>query len=124
MPDAALARGAAAVHSRRAVLALFGGLIACAVVVVAREARTPLAHALLAMLLLVPLALPLPGLLRNDRRTFAWATLCLTPHSVYALTEIVANPTMRAYAIALLVLAFAALVALVAHLRLTPQVRG
>jgi len=69
--------------------------------------------------LLVPLALPAPGLLRNDRRTYAWATLCLTPHVVYALMEVVANPPLRVLACAMLLLAMAALAALVAHLRLT-----
>ena len=38
---------------------------------------------LLGAVLLLPLALPLPGILRAQRRTFAWATLCVTPYFVY-----------------------------------------
>ena len=65
----------------------------------------------------MPLALPLPGMLRRRRRTYAWATLCLTPHFVYALTELVANPALRLHAGAMLVLSLALMVALVAYLR-------
>ena len=78
--------------------------------------------ALLALFLFVPLMLPLSGLLRRRRRTYAWATLCLTPHFVYALTEVVASPALRLHTGAMLVLSLALMVALVAYLRLTrPQ---
>ena len=110
----------AASRARAVVLAL---LFALAVVVMFALLRSPDAGSrstgLLAAVLLVPLALPLRGLLRRDRRTYAWATLCLTPHFVYALTELVANPALRVHAAAILLLALALMVGLVAYLRLT-----
>jgi len=74
---------------------------------------------LLVIVLVVPLALVAPGLLTRNRRTFAWATLCVTPHFIYALTEVVANPPIRALAASILVLSLGLVVALVAYLRLT-----
>jgi uncharacterized membrane protein len=68
--------------------------------------------------LLVPLLLPLRGLLRNDRRSQAWATLCVTPYLIYGMTELVANPRLRVLAAAILVASLALFAALVASLRL------
>lgn len=70
-------------------------------------------------LLLAPLLLPLPGLWSGRRRTYAWATLCLTPALVYALTETVANPAARTAAAVALLAVLLAFVALVVHLRAT-----
>ena len=61
----------------------------------------------------------MPGQLGRNRRTFAWATLCVTPHFIYSLTELVANPSIRVLAAAILLLSLALVVALVAFLRLT-----
>lgn len=66
---------------------------------------------------LLPVLLPLPGLLRGRRRTYAWATLCVTPYFVYGLTEVVANPGVRLAAGAILLASLAWFVALVAFLR-------
>ena len=55
-------------------------------------------------LLVAPLWGPLPGLWSGRRRTYAWATLCLTPALVYALTETVANPSARTAAVLALLL--------------------
>jgi uncharacterized membrane protein len=111
---------ATAARARALVLGL---LFALAVVVVLALLRSSDGAAtsgtLLAPVLLAPLALPLRGLLRHDRRTYAWATLCLTPHFVYGLTELVANPPLRLYAAAMVLLSLALMVALVAYLRLT-----
>ena len=110
----------AALRARTLVLTLLSAL---AVVVVLVLLRSPEGAAtsvtLLAVSLLVPLALPLRGLLNRDRRTYAWATLCLTPHFVYGLTELLANPPLRPYAAAMLLLSLALMLALVAYLRLT-----
>lgn len=76
-------------------------------------------NAVLTVVLLVPLALPLPGILRADRRTFAWATLCMAPYFVFGLTELVANPAVRAFAGATVLTSLALVAALVAYLRLT-----
>jgi uncharacterized membrane protein len=73
-------------------------------------------------ILLVPLLLPLRGLLRGQRRTFAWATLCVTPYFIYGLTEVIANPAVRTAAGATLFASLAWFVSLVNYLRLTrPQ---
>jgi len=70
-------------------------------------------------LLLLPLLPPLPGLVKGRRRTFAWATLCLTPYFVYGLTESIANPDIRIAAAVVLFASLASFVALVAYLRVT-----
>jgi uncharacterized membrane protein len=81
--------------------------------------RSPLAFWLLVLFLIGPLALALPGLVARRRRTFAWATFCITPHFIYALTEIVANPAIRPLAAALFIIGLGLAIALVAYLRLT-----
>jgi len=73
----------------------------------------------LALLWLAPLAVPLPGLFRGKRHTYAWATLLVVGYVALALTEVVANPHSRAVAAAILFVSFALFVALVAYLRLT-----
>jgi len=110
----------AVARARTIVLALLGALAIVVVLALLRSAAGASGSvALLATVLLLPLALPLRGLLRHDRRTYAWATLCLTPHFVYGLTELVANPALRMHAAAILLLALALMIALVAYLRLT-----
>ena len=74
------------------------------------------------VLMLVPLALPLAGMVRSRRRTFAWATLCIAPYFVYGLTELVANPAVRTIALAMLLASLALMAVLVAYLRLTRPV--
>ena len=81
--------------------------------------RSAVTFWLLAFFLLVPLAIAVPGLIARNRRTYAWATLCVTPHFIYALTEIVANPAIRELAASILALSLGLAVALVAYLRLT-----
>ena len=67
----------------------------------------------------LPLLLPLPGMVRGRRRTYAWATLCLLPGLVYGLTEVVANPAARLPAAVVLFLCVIEFVVLVAFLRAT-----
>lgn len=75
--------------------------------------------AILALALLTPLVAPLPGIVRGDRRTHAWATLCVVPGFVYGLTEVVANPRLRPIALLVLGASLALFFALVAYLRVT-----
>ena len=97
-------------------------LIALSVLAAFFGERSPVSFWLIVVLLVVPLVITLPGILRRNRRTFAWATLCVTPHFVYALTEVVANPQIRLLAAAMIAVALALTLALVAYLRLTrPQ---
>ena len=80
---------------------------------------TAIASTVLAVALLIPLALPLPGILGAERRTFAWATLCVTPYFIYGFTEIVANPALRSVALVMLLASLGLVGTLVAYLRIT-----
>jgi uncharacterized membrane protein len=113
------ARGPGASVARTTCLGLLLALIGLASVAVLQASHGAVGAALLVAVLVVPLLLPLRGIARRERRVYAWATLCLTPHFVYSLTEIVANPTMRAVAVAMFGVSLALMVALVAYLRLT-----
>lgn len=105
-------------RARRLTL-LAAALLAACVVAVAMQAFTwPTSLGRLGILL-VPLLLPLPGLLRGQRRTYAWATLCVTPYIIYGLTEVIANPAVRAPAGAILFASLAWFVTLVNFLRVT-----
>jgi len=106
-------------HARLVALALVVVLAGTSLLAAFFGERSPVSFWLLVLLLVVPLAATLPGLLRSNRRTFAWATLCVTPHFVYALTEVVANPAIRLLAAAMLGLGLGLVVTLVAYLRLT-----
>ncbi len=67
----------------------------------------------------VPALLPLRGVIKGDRYTYRWATLCVLPYFVVALTEAFANPAARAFAIALLGASLVWFFALVAYLRVS-----
>ena len=108
-----------AVRARLISLALVLLLIALSVLAAFFGERGPVSFWLIVALLVVPLAITLPGIVQRNRRTFAWATLCVTPHFVYALTEVVANPAIRLLAAAMIAVALALTLALVAYLRLT-----
>jgi uncharacterized membrane protein len=72
-----------------------------------------------AIVLILPLLLPLRGVWRRDRRTYAWGTLCLVPYIVIGITELVANPAGRDWAVGCLLLAFGTFVTFIACLRVT-----
>jgi uncharacterized membrane protein len=110
---------AGAGHARVIALALVLLLIALSVLAAFFGERNPVSFWLIVALLVVPLVITLPGIVRRNRRTFAWATLCVTPHFVYALTEVVANPAIRLLAAAMIAVALGLTLALVAYLRLT-----
>lgn len=112
------APGAAALQARRAVLANIALLAVCVAIAALRTGAFP--HDLiLAAALVAPLTLPLSGIVQHRRRTFAWATLCVTPYFVYGMTEVIANPRVRVLAGAILIASLALFVSLVAYLRLT-----
>jgi uncharacterized membrane protein len=69
----------------------------------------------------MPLMLPLPGLVRRHRTTYRWATLCVLPYFVVAITEAFANPVVRSWAVAMLALALIWFFALVAFLRVSGE---
>lgn len=110
---------AGAGRARGAALALLVLLAVASLLAAYQGERSAASFWLLVTMLAGPLAIALPGMLARNRRTFAWATLCVTPHFIYALTEIVANPAIRVLAASILMLSLALVVALVAYLRLT-----
>lgn len=65
----------------------------------------------------LPLLLPLPGLIRRNRYTYRWATLCVLPYFVVGVTEAFANQAVRWWATALLGVSILWFIALVAYLR-------
>ena len=74
---------------------------------------------LIGAVLLIPLALPVAGIVRSQRRTFAWGTLCVTPYFIYGCMELVANPELRVLATAILLASLGLAATLIAYLRLT-----
>jgi uncharacterized membrane protein len=117
--DAFSTNAAGAARARGLALALLATLAAVSLLAAYQGERSAVTFWLLVFFLVAPLAIAVPGMLARNRRTFAWATLCVTPHFIYALTEIVANPSIRVLAALILLLSLALAVALVAYLRLT-----
>ncbi len=76
-------------------------------------------RAVLALALTLPLWAPLRGLVQRNRRTYAWATLCVIPYFVMGLTESIANPQGRLWSGACLALALLLFVGLIGYLRAT-----
>jgi uncharacterized membrane protein len=100
------------------VLAAAGVLAVCVSAAALRSAEWP-ANLGWALLLLLPVLAPLPGILRRRRRTFAWATLCVAPYFIYGMTEVIANPAVRLAAGAILFASLGWFVTLVRYLRLS-----
>jgi uncharacterized membrane protein len=112
--------GRRAILHRLVLAALILLMASSLVAVLVQWSGTP--SVLLALVLLVPLLAPLRGILRGDRRTHAWATLCIVPGFIYGLTEAVANPAIRTVAALVLGSSLALFLAIVAYLRVTrPQ---
>jgi len=78
-------------------------------------------HAVLAFLFSIPVLAPLRGLYRRKRRTFRWATLCVTPYFVVGLTEVISDPSARNWSAAMLIAGLLWFAALVAYLRVTNE---
>ena len=111
------------VRAQRLALATAAVLAACVAAASLRSAPWP-ANLVWTAALLLPLVAPLPGLVRGRRRTFAWATLCVTPYFVYGVTEVIANPLVRGAAGAILFASLAWFVTLVYYLRLSRSGAG
>lgn len=77
------------------------------------------ARLLLALFLTLPLWAPIIGMVQHNRRTYAWATLCVIPYFVLSLTEAVANPQGRWWSGTCLGLALLLFAGLIAYLRVT-----
>jgi uncharacterized membrane protein len=68
----------------------------------------------------LPLLAPLPGLLQGRRYTHSWATLCVLPYFIIGVSESVANPALRSWALGLLGCSLLWFFALLSYLRVTP----
>ena len=100
--------------------ALLAVTLILGVVVVGQFATGMTAGALVrAVLYVTPALLPLRGLLKRNRYTYRWATLCVLPYFVVALTEAFANAGARAWATTLLGAALLWFISLVFFLRAT-----
>ena len=104
--------------TRDAIAALV--VLLCGLFVLWHAARYSAPTAILACVLgVTPWLLVGPGLWRGDRQRHIAATLLTVPYVGYGLMEVLANPGVRVYAGALVLLAFALFVALLARLRLS-----
>jgi uncharacterized membrane protein len=74
---------------------------------------------LICVVLTCPLWAPLRGLMRRDRKTYAWATLCVIPYFVLGVTEALANPERRLWSGLSLALALLLFATLILYLRVT-----
>jgi uncharacterized membrane protein len=108
-------------QAQRIALATAAVLAACVAAASLRSAPWP-SNVAWTVALLLPVAAPVPGLIRGVRRTYAWATLCVAPYFIYGITEVIANPAVRGAAGAILFASLAWFVALVWYLRLSRSV--
>lgn len=72
----------------------------------------------------IPLLAPLPGLVRGRRYTYAWATLFAMPYLIFAITELLVNPSARWVGSFSLLLIFAWFCSMVLYLRASRARRG
>jgi len=109
------------VHRRaqQVTLAIWGGLLLWLLAWWMAPGPAGLAGPVLAGVA-APLFAPLQGLWRGQRRSYRWAPLTLAPVLAWSLTELLANPTARTYAITAAALSILALAAIVATLRSMP----
>jgi len=75
----------------------------------------------LGLLYSLPLFAPLYGLLRGDRYTYSWATLCVLPYFIVGVTEAVSDPSIRLWANTLLGASLVWFFAMISFLRVTPK---
>jgi uncharacterized membrane protein len=110
-------------RARRGVLAAMS-LVGLLVLVAALRSGPWPANLLLAPAWLIPVLLPLRGVLAGSRRTHAWATLCVAPYLIASVMETIANPTLRVLAASITFASLAWFAALVRYLRVTRAAAG
>jgi uncharacterized membrane protein len=110
-------------RARRGVLAAMSLLGLLVLVAALRSGPWP-ANLLLAPAWLIPVLLPLRGVLAGSRRTHAWATLCVAPYLIASVMETIANPTLRVLAASIAFASLAWFAALVRYLRVTRAAAG
>lgn len=103
---------------RKLSIALVGALIAL-IALWQLSVRFSAERLLLAVVFTLPLWAPLRGLIQRNRRTYAWATLCVIPYFVLGITEAVANPQTRIWTGSCLALSLVLFATLIGYLRVT-----
>jgi len=106
---------------RQVVLLLFAVL---AISVLAWQWPNLRAGSFWPLLFLVPLCVPLPGIIRSRRYTYAWASFVVIAYVALGVTEVIATPHARLFPALILFTAFALFIALVLFLRLTRPSRS
>jgi uncharacterized membrane protein len=76
------------------------------------------------VVLTCPLWAPVRGIVRGNRKTYAWATLCVIPYFILGVTEAVANPERRLWPALCLALALILFGTLILYLRVTNPTRA
>jgi uncharacterized membrane protein len=109
-----------ALVARRCVLALIAALL-CTLWSWQWLRAPSLGNALWTAIASVPILIPLRGILRGKARSFALATLCLTPYFIAGVNESIVSEKARPWAITLLGLSLLLFFALLAGLRLARQ---
>ena len=84
MADALSTNATGPGRARGAALTLLALLAVASLLAACQGERSAVSLGLLVLLLVTPLAIAVPGMLARNRRTYAWATLCVTPHYIYA----------------------------------------
>ena len=106
-------------RARRAQLATLAVWTLLVAAVASWPLTQPGSGPVLTALALLPLLLPLPGLVRGQRRTLQWSPLALSPALALTLTELLVNQQARVPAALTLALILAAFAAIVATLRVS-----
>jgi uncharacterized membrane protein len=107
------------INARRWVLLSWTSLLA---LVCSRQLHSGFGLAALgwALVFSIPLLVCLRGLMRGNRYTYKWATLCVLPYFIIGITESVANVSLRNWALLMLGASLLWFFAMLAFLRVTP----
>lgn len=100
---------------RLAVLANYFALLSLLLIMHGVSSNSP--GMVTGLALVVPLLVPLKGLWARSAYTYRWASLLVIAYIAYGLVEVIANPSLRPWAIGILVAAFLLFVSLVTYLR-------
>ena len=118
------APGATSVKRARCGVLAAMSVLGLLVVIAALQTAPLPANLYLSVAWLLPVLLPLRGVLANSRRTHAWATLCVAPYIIAGVMETIANPTLRSLATLIVFASLAWFAALIRYLRVTRPETG
>lgn len=105
---------------RRAVLSSYFVLLLALGVLLGPHA-TSSTGAIVLVIVLLPLLAAMRGLVAGSLYTHRWASLLVIAYMAYGLVEVIANPSMRYGAIAILFISFLLFSSLLGYIRAAPQ---